>query len=189
MMTGRVFYEGRILPVTLGDSGDPCALGGERLDGAASFLPPCEPTKIVCVGRNYAQHAKELGNEVPAEPLLFLKPSSSLLDPDGTIELPPTSISNRVEHEAELAVVIGRRARRVSEEEAGACVFGCTAAGDVYTAWHAKAALVLAMTMLDLRNTIRVELPDGSEVFEAVDGQRLRDASAAAITWVKLWAP
>jgi 2-keto-4-pentenoate hydratase/2-oxohepta-3-ene-1,7-dioic acid hydratase in catechol pathway len=92
---------------------------------------PVVPSKIVCVGRNYQAHAKELGNEVPAEPLLFFKPPSSLLDPGGTIELPPPSISPRIEHEAELAVVIGRRTRRVSAEEAAAAIFGATIAGDI----------------------------------------------------------
>ncbi len=94
-------------------------------------LAPVTPPKILCVGRNYRAHAGELGNEVPAEPLLFFKPPSSLLDPDGTIELPPPSISGRVDHEAELGVVIGRRARRVGVEEAAACVFGCTVVCDV----------------------------------------------------------
>jgi 2-keto-4-pentenoate hydratase/2-oxohepta-3-ene-1,7-dioic acid hydratase in catechol pathway len=94
-------------------------------------LAPVMPSKILCVGRNYRAHAGELGHDVPAEPLLFFKPPSSLLDPDGTIELPPTSISNRVDHEAELGVVIGRRARRVGVEEAAACVFGCTIVCDV----------------------------------------------------------
>ncbi len=99
--------------------------------GAVRTLAPVTPSKIVCVGRNYPAHARELGNEVPAEPLLFFKPPSSLLDPGGTIELPPPSISNRVDHEAELGVVIGRRARRVSASEAAACVFGCTVVGDI----------------------------------------------------------
>lgn len=94
-------------------------------------LAPVAPAKILCVGRNYKAHANELGNEVPAEPLLFLKPSSSLLDPEGTLELPPTSISSRIDHEAELAVVIGKRVRRASLDEAAASVFGCTIAGDI----------------------------------------------------------
>jgi 2-keto-4-pentenoate hydratase/2-oxohepta-3-ene-1,7-dioic acid hydratase in catechol pathway len=94
-------------------------------------VAPVAPTKIVCVGRNYLAHANELGHEVPVEPLLFFKPPSSLLDPDGTVELPPLSVSNRVDHEAELAVVIGRRARRVSAEEAATYIFGCTIAGDI----------------------------------------------------------
>jgi 2-keto-4-pentenoate hydratase/2-oxohepta-3-ene-1,7-dioic acid hydratase in catechol pathway len=97
----------------------------------AKRLAPVAPAKILCVGRNYRAHAQELGNEVPPEPLLFLKPSSSLLDPDGTIELPPATISNRVDHEAELAVVIGARVRRASPEEAAASIFGCTIAGDI----------------------------------------------------------
>lgn len=80
------------------------------------LLPPCQASKIVCVGRNYAEHARELGNEPPPEPLLFLKPPSSLLAPGGAIVLPP--LSRRVEHEAELAVVIGRRCRHLRPDEA-----------------------------------------------------------------------
>ncbi len=115
------------------------ALTGERLGGVddegrsagTRRLTPATPTKIVCVGRNYRAHASELGNDVPVEPLLFFKPPSSLLDPDGTIELPPSSISGRVDHEAELAVIIGRRTRRATDAEAAAAVFGLTAAGDI----------------------------------------------------------
>ncbi len=97
----------------------------------ARLLAPVTPTKIVCVGRNYRAHAGELGNEVPPEPLLFFKPPSALLDPEGTIELPPKEISQRVDHEAEVAVVIGRRARRVSAADAMGHVFGLTLAGDI----------------------------------------------------------
>jgi 2-keto-4-pentenoate hydratase/2-oxohepta-3-ene-1,7-dioic acid hydratase in catechol pathway len=94
-------------------------------------LAPVSPSKIVCVGRNYKAHANELGNEVPKEPLLFFKPPSSLLAPDGAIEIPPTSIAERIDHEAEVGVIIGRRARRVSAEEAIECVFGATIVGDI----------------------------------------------------------
>lgn len=87
------------------------------------------PTKIVCVGRNYADHAKELGNDVPERPLLFLKPPSSLLEDGGTIRLPADS--ERVEHEGEIAVVIGRRAHHVAESEALGCVQGFAALNDV----------------------------------------------------------
>jgi 2-keto-4-pentenoate hydratase/2-oxohepta-3-ene-1,7-dioic acid hydratase in catechol pathway len=90
---------------------------------------PVEPYKILCVGRNYAAHAKELGNEVPAEPLLFLKPKSALVGHGGVVVLPPESA--RVEHEAELGVVIGRAARRVSRERALEHVFGYTCVCDV----------------------------------------------------------
>jgi len=87
------------------------------------------PTKIVCVGRNYVEHARELGNEVPARPLLFLKPPSSLIASGESIVLPPES--RRVEHEAEIAVVIGRRCRTVTEEEALSVIAGFAPLNDV----------------------------------------------------------
>jgi 2-keto-4-pentenoate hydratase/2-oxohepta-3-ene-1,7-dioic acid hydratase in catechol pathway len=109
-------------------------LGGRETGQAMSFAEsdlacPVVPTKILCVGRNYAAHAKELGHEIPAEPLLFLKPPSALLAPGGTVVLPPESA--RVEHEAELAVVIGRRARNVPKDQALSFVFGYSCACDV----------------------------------------------------------
>src|SRR5579872_7617809 len=73
----------------------------------APLLVPVQPSKIVCVGRNYREHAAELGNEVPVEPLLFLKPPSSVIGPEVTIMRP--KISARVDHEAELGVVIAKR--------------------------------------------------------------------------------
>ena len=88
-----------------------------------------KPTKIVCVGRNYAAHARELGNDVPARPLLFLKPPSSLLEPGEPIVLPHDS--ERVEHEGEIGVIIGKRARHVSVTEALSCVAGYAALNDV----------------------------------------------------------
>jgi 2-keto-4-pentenoate hydratase/2-oxohepta-3-ene-1,7-dioic acid hydratase in catechol pathway len=78
---------------------------------AAELLPPVTPSKIVCVGRNYRAHVRELGNEMPTEPLIFLKPPSSLLAPGGAVRLP--AVSARVDFEGELAVVIGRRARNL----------------------------------------------------------------------------
>ena len=72
----------------------------------ASLLPPVRPSKIVCIGRNYREHAEELGHEVPKEPLIFLKATSSLLPPGGTVRRP--KISERVDHEGELGVVIGK---------------------------------------------------------------------------------
>jgi 2-keto-4-pentenoate hydratase/2-oxohepta-3-ene-1,7-dioic acid hydratase in catechol pathway len=95
----------------------------------ARLLCPVEPSKIVCVGRNYAAHAKELGNEVPKEPLLFLKPPSSLIAHGAMIALPAQS--ERVEYEAEIGVVIGRRLRDASESEARAAIFGFTCLNDV----------------------------------------------------------
>ncbi|MGI8467140.1 MAG: fumarylacetoacetate hydrolase family protein [Pyrinomonadaceae bacterium] len=79
------------------------------------FLPPTVPSKIVCVGRNYAEHAAELGNEVPTEPLLFLKAPSALITDNETIKIP--SSSNQVEYEGELAIVIGRGCRNLTEAD------------------------------------------------------------------------
>ena len=93
------------------------------------LLAPCRPTKIVAIGRNYAEHAKEHQAEVPVEPLIFLKPPSAILAHNQAIILPPQS--NQVEHEAELAVVIGARAKNVSQVEAWSCVLGVTCANDV----------------------------------------------------------
>jgi 2-keto-4-pentenoate hydratase/2-oxohepta-3-ene-1,7-dioic acid hydratase in catechol pathway len=81
---------------------------------AAALLPPVEPSKIVCVGRNYREHAAELGNEVPTAPLLFFKPPSSLLAPGAAIRLPAES--SNVHYEGELAVVIGRQARALKAD-------------------------------------------------------------------------
>lgn len=94
------------------------------------FLPPTTPSKIVCVGRNYAEHAAELGNEVPKEPLLFLKAPSSLITDNEPIVIP--SQSQQVEHEGELAVVIGRDCRMLGENENPFdYVFGYTCLNDV----------------------------------------------------------
>ncbi|MGD0890281.1 MAG: fumarylacetoacetate hydrolase family protein [Terracidiphilus sp.] len=97
---------------------------------AAQLLPPVTPSKIVCVGRNYRDHAKELGNEVPTEPLLFFKPPSSLLAPNGIVHMP--AASSRVDYEGELALVIGAR---VTKFPAGAdwrsVVRGYTLANDI----------------------------------------------------------
>jgi 2-keto-4-pentenoate hydratase/2-oxohepta-3-ene-1,7-dioic acid hydratase in catechol pathway len=93
------------------------------------LLPPCWPTKIVGVGRNYREHASELGNPVPAEPLLFLKPPSSLAASGDAIVYP--ALSARVDYEGELGVVIGRRARNVLPQEAENYVLGYTCLNDV----------------------------------------------------------
>jgi 2-keto-4-pentenoate hydratase/2-oxohepta-3-ene-1,7-dioic acid hydratase in catechol pathway len=87
------------------------------------------PTKIVCVGRNYRDHAKEMGNDVPREPLIFLKPPSSVIADGEPIVLPRQSA--QVEHEGEIGVVIGRRLRRVSSEEARGAVQSIVAVNDV----------------------------------------------------------
>src|SRR4051812_35449886 len=88
------------------------------------------PGKVVCVGRNYAEHAKELGNDVPAEPILFIKPASSVIA-SGDAIVRPVHMSSLVHHEGELAAVIGRPMRRVKEKDALAFVAGYACANDV----------------------------------------------------------
>jgi 2-keto-4-pentenoate hydratase/2-oxohepta-3-ene-1,7-dioic acid hydratase in catechol pathway len=87
------------------------------------------PTKIVCVGRNYRAHAAEMGNEVPTEPLIFLKPPSSIIADGDRIVLPPQS--QQVEYEGEIGVVIGARARHVTETQAADAILGICAVNDV----------------------------------------------------------
>jgi 2-keto-4-pentenoate hydratase/2-oxohepta-3-ene-1,7-dioic acid hydratase in catechol pathway len=95
----------------------------------AQLLAPVLPSKVIAVGRNYEDHAAERGGEVPDEPLIFLKPATSVIGPDANVVHP--SISNDVQHEAELAAVVSRVARNVKAEDASAYIFGYTAANDV----------------------------------------------------------
>jgi 2-keto-4-pentenoate hydratase/2-oxohepta-3-ene-1,7-dioic acid hydratase in catechol pathway len=98
--------------------------------GRASLLAPVKPSKIVCIGRNYRDHAAELGNEVPKEPLLFLKAPSSILPPGGTIHIPTQS--ERVDFEGELAIVIGKSASRLgAEDDVRPYIRGYTIVNDV----------------------------------------------------------
>ena len=108
---------------------DPVPTGEEVPLDAVRLLAPVLPSKIVAVGRNYADHAEELGNPMPEEPMIFLKPSTSVIGPGDDIPYPGQS--TRVDHEAELAVVVGRLARRVPLEEVGKFVLGYTCANDV----------------------------------------------------------
>src|SRR5262245_36860300 len=87
------------------------------------------PGKIVCVGRNYVEHAREMGNDVPTEPLIFLKPPSSIIADGAWIERPPQS--TQVEHEGEIGIVIGKQLRRVGESEAVSGIAGIVAVNDV----------------------------------------------------------
>src|SRR6266478_8228650 len=97
---------------------------------AVRLTAPVTPTKIVCVGRNYAAHAAELGNDVPKEPLIFLKPPRSIVGPGEPIVLP--KYSNKVEHEGELGLVVGRRAAHLSKsDDALSYLCGYTCVNDV----------------------------------------------------------
>jgi len=93
------------------------------------ILPPAQPGKIICVGRNYAAHAKELNNEIGDIPVIFFKPTSSLIGLGDPIILPPQS--QQVHHEAELAVIIGKRGRWIQPEDVSEYIFGYTVANDV----------------------------------------------------------
>jgi 2-keto-4-pentenoate hydratase/2-oxohepta-3-ene-1,7-dioic acid hydratase in catechol pathway len=98
---------------------------------SVQLLAPVSPSKIVCIGRNYREHAKELNHPIPSEPLIFLKPPSALLSPGGTI-LRPVSLSQRVDHEGELGVVIGKRCHRLREgDDVRDFVLGYTCVNDV----------------------------------------------------------
>ncbi|MBI4702278.1 MAG: fumarylacetoacetate hydrolase family protein [Deltaproteobacteria bacterium] len=106
-------------------------LGADACGPGLCRLAPVEPSKILCVGRNYAAHAAELGHELPAEPLLFFKPPSALVGPDDFIELPPPEIATQIEHEIELGVVVGRRTRGATLAQAEQAIFGYTVVGDI----------------------------------------------------------
>ncbi|MFM8895548.1 MAG: fumarylacetoacetate hydrolase family protein [Actinomycetales bacterium] len=109
---GELVPDGRILPIA-----------------DVRLLAPVIPSKVVAVGRNYAAHASEFGNEVPSEPMIFLKPSSCVIGPGESIVLPWQS--TQVEHEAELAVVIGRLCRDVPRDRVEEVIWGYTCANDV----------------------------------------------------------
>jgi 2-keto-4-pentenoate hydratase/2-oxohepta-3-ene-1,7-dioic acid hydratase in catechol pathway len=115
LLEGEIF--GRYQP------GDAIASTGHRL------LAPVEPSKIVAVGLNYKDHAAEQNKPLPAEPMIFIKPSTAVIGPGDPIVLPPGA--GRVDHEAEAGIVIGRRASRVTEAEAGDYIFGITCVNDV----------------------------------------------------------
>lgn len=110
-------------PFSAWETDDVISMAGARL------MPPAMPTKIVCVGINYKAHAREMGHALPTEPLIFLKPPTSMNAPDGEIHLPPGA--GRVDYEGELAVVMGRRAHRVSVGDAPTFILGYTCANDV----------------------------------------------------------
>jgi 2-keto-4-pentenoate hydratase/2-oxohepta-3-ene-1,7-dioic acid hydratase in catechol pathway len=124
---------GSVLPLAEGETIEsfPSARTvGEMPISGATLLAPVAPSKIVCVGRNYREHAAELGNKMPDEPLLFLKAPSSVIASGDCIELPPES--KQVEHEGELGVVISRRARKIADsEDPLSYVLGYTCVNDV----------------------------------------------------------
>jgi 2-keto-4-pentenoate hydratase/2-oxohepta-3-ene-1,7-dioic acid hydratase in catechol pathway len=112
-----------------GDIFDSWKAGAEIASSGHRLLPPVMPSKIVAVGLNYKDHAAEVRKPLPAEPLLFLKPSTAVIGPEDPIVLPEGA--GRVDHEAEMGVVIGARASRVGEQDASRYVLGITCVNDV----------------------------------------------------------
>lgn len=109
--------------------GDPSFTGRRWAMDQVRLLAPILPGKVIGIGRNYHDHAVELGNPIPTEPMVFLKPSTSVIGPGSAIALP--AASDRVDYEGELAVVIGRPCRAVRAEDAAAAILGYTVANDV----------------------------------------------------------
>lgn len=103
--------------------------GAEIADKSLQFIAPVQPSKIMAIGLNYKDHAAEMNKKLPAEPLVFMKPATSVVGPEHAIAMP--SWAGRIDHEAEMAVVIGRRASRVSVAEAMDYVLGVTCLNDV----------------------------------------------------------
>ncbi len=109
---------------------DSVSFDGREYDlTAVDVLPPVEPTKLVCIGRNYADHAEEMGSEMPDRPMLFLKPPNTLAGHGDTVDLP--SGKDRLDHEAELGVVISRQCRNVAAENAEDVIAGYTCVNDL----------------------------------------------------------
>ena len=132
LLQGDELHPWQVTPDTKGTAEDwaRTATGEVLARAGVRLCAPVTPSKIVCVGRNYRAHAAELGNPMPPEPLLFLKPPSSIIGPDETIWLPPASA--QVEHEGELGVVIGRTASRLqAQDDPLSYVLGYTCVNDV----------------------------------------------------------
>lgn len=97
--------------------------------GEAKLLSPVQPSKVVCMGKNYADHAAEMGSDAPETPLIFIKPSTSVIGPEDGIDYPPDC--TRLDYEAELAIIIGKRCRDVAKENYQDVIFGYTCLNDV----------------------------------------------------------
>lgn len=162
-------------------------LGNEIDPAPVRPLAPLMPPKIVGIGRNYREHAVELGHEIPAEPLIFLKATSSLAGPQQPIVLPPES--EDVHFEGELALVIGRTARRASTAEAEAAIFGWSAACDVTARDLQNRDRTFARaksfdSFCPLGPAIRLGVPDNEvTVVTRVDGVERQRGRVAEMSW------
>jgi 2-keto-4-pentenoate hydratase/2-oxohepta-3-ene-1,7-dioic acid hydratase in catechol pathway len=194
----RVLWEDKVCYATLDEDhlsiieGNPFAQWRKtilhlRVDDAR-FFPPSVPTKIVAIGRNYRDHAAELGNDVPREPLIFLKPPSALIGHDQEIVYPPQS--KRVDYEGELGVVIGTRAHGLKDlSEARKVVFGYTIINDVTARDLQKADVQFTRakgfdTFCPVGPFIETELdPTGVIVETYLNGERRQHASTASMAF------
>ncbi|HEV7207232.1 MAG TPA: fumarylacetoacetate hydrolase family protein [Mycobacteriales bacterium] len=169
---------------------EPVRLTGERFAlSEVNLGAPVVPSKIVCVGKNYADHVAEMagaeGAAIPAAPLLFLKPSTSIVGPDAAIVLPPDS--KRVDYEGELAVVMGKITRRVTRANALASVFGYTCANDVTARDHQQADGQWTRgkghdTFCPLGPWIETELDPGlTRLTTKLDGRTVQDAPTSEL--------
>ncbi len=127
-MFGRILHRGEIYEGYFEVDGGKVVIDGYEIEDYR-FLPPVKPTKIVCVGLNYVDHAEELNMEIPEEPIIFLKPPSAVIGHEDVIVMP--KISRRVDYEGEIAVVIGKKCKNVKREEAMDYVLGYTCFNDV----------------------------------------------------------
>jgi 2-keto-4-pentenoate hydratase/2-oxohepta-3-ene-1,7-dioic acid hydratase in catechol pathway len=147
------------------------------------LLAPILPSKVVAVGRNYADHAAELGNAVPTSPIIFIKPSTSVIGPRAAIQVPASSA--RVDYEGELAVVIGRPCRDVRAENAKSVILGYTVANDVTARDQQKADVQFTRgkgydTFCPLGPWIETELdPNGIGVLTELDGAVMQDGNTS----------
>lgn len=128
---GEILADGRIQPLTSAPYAGGQAAGEPVEAASVRLVAPCEPSKIVAIGKNYHDHIKEFDSVIPETPILFFKPTTAINDPEAPIELPPQSVSHRIDYEGELALVISRKAKKVSAEEALSYVQGYTILNDV----------------------------------------------------------
>lgn len=124
-----ILTDGEVLELEHDGYGDLSSRREVHRSAGIRLLPPCVPTKVVAVGLNYRDHAKELGMAVPTEPILFLKPPTAVIGPEDIIRCP--SMSRQVDYEAELAIVIRDRCSRISPAESRRRILGYTCANDV----------------------------------------------------------
>jgi 2-keto-4-pentenoate hydratase/2-oxohepta-3-ene-1,7-dioic acid hydratase in catechol pathway len=165
---------------------EPLPTGEELPLDDVRLLSPVIPSKLVCIARNYPEHAKEMGNPVPQDPVLFFKPATSVIGPGDPIPIPPGA--GRVDHEAELAAVIGRLCRRVGEGQAMSAVLGFTCANDVTSRDWQKSDVQWARAKGSdgfgpLGPWIETELdPSDLEVVSRVNGELRQKARTSEMT-------